>query len=143
MGLVHATPAMGRQASATQVVPNEDEPMTLHLIARGLALVWIAAAFVASTPAAAQTASTTDAVRVRFADLDINHAAGAKVLLGRIAAAADRVCTGDVDTAILTRRTDFIACRTSVIQRTVMGLGVPMVIAVAGYADPKLVVAQR
>lgn len=117
--------------------------MTMFFTARTLGLIWVAAAVVSSTPAAAQTVNGTEAVRVQYADLDINNAAGAKVLLGRIEAAAGRVCSGDVDTANMTRRTDFIACRSSAIQRTVVELGVPMVMAVAGYADPRLVVAQR
>jgi UrcA family protein len=46
----------------------------------------------AATPAGADPVDATPSVKVNYSDLDVDHAAGAKVLFGRIQTAAHKVC---------------------------------------------------
>jgi UrcA family protein len=117
--------------------------MTKTLGPRLLGLIWAAAAVVVSTPVAAQNVTETNSVHVNYADLDITHAEGAKALLGRIKAAAGRVCGDDGDAALRIDHSEFVRCRSKAIQRAVVQVNSPMVMATAGYADPTIVLAQR
>ena len=93
--------------------------------------------------ALAQTQDEAPNIEVRFADLDIGHAAGAKVLLGRIEAAAASVCGGNPDPRLLDQRVFFERCRKMAMVRAIAQVNSPMLAAMAGQASEPVRVAGR
>ena len=68
--------------------------------------------------AAGAQAGETNSVTVRYSDLNLNTAAGAKVLYQRINSAAKQVC-GDVDSRQMQRATVAKACMDQAIENSV------------------------
>jgi len=62
---------------------------------------------------------------VRYGDLDIDHAAGAEILLRRISLAATRVCGGQPDARAWGATRAFATCRQTTIARAVTRVGAP------------------
>ena len=97
-----------------------------HQIARvaysTLALILASQAAIASA-----TAFDTEAPRrtVRYADLDIEHAAGAAALYERIRVAAREVCAPESSTWQLTFRRETGHCREEAIERAVKDVNAP------------------
>ncbi len=115
---------------------------TFNAGALGLAIFAVAALAIAA-PAAAQTAEAPISVSVPYADLDIGHAAGAKVLFERIKTAAVRACGGEPDLRQLDQRSRFDQCRAETIGRTVTQLDAPMLTAVASHGVEPVSLASR
>ncbi len=89
----------------------------------------------------AQTFDAPISVLVRFADLDINHAPGSKIMLGRVEAAATRACGGEPDIRDLGRRAVYLTCRASTIDRALKELGSGVVTAAANKRSGNAVLA--
>lgn len=105
-------------------------PVAFNLIGAACAL----AAAVAGLPAASQPYAAGDApvsVRVGYADLNLNSAAGAKAMLARIDAAARQACGTEPDIRDLQRVTVYSHCMTETTQRAVATLNAPLVTALA------------
>lgn len=101
----------------------------------------IATALSLAAPGHAQTFDGPISVSVRFADLDINHAPGAKIMLGRIEAAATRACGGEPDIRDLGRRAVYLTCRASTIDGALKQLGSGIVTAAANQLSGNTVLA--
>ena len=95
-----------------------------------------------AAPVHAQTVDAPVSVLVRFADLDIHHAPGAKILSGRLEVAATRACGGQPDIRELSQRAVFEKCRASTIDRALKALG-PDFVTVAANQPSVTVVAGR
>jgi UrcA family protein len=118
--------------------------MTKFPTVRALLLTFAAAAaLTAAAPALAQTNEEPATVSVRYADLDINHAAGAKVLIERIENASVRACGGAPDIRELQVRAVFDKCHDSAFNRAVTTLDAPVVTAIAGQPLNKVRLASR
>lgn len=105
-------------------------PATYSLIGA----VCVLAAVAAGLPAAGQPSAADDApisVRVGYADLNLNSAAGAKAMLARIEAAARRACGSEPDIRDLQRVAVYSRCRTETTQRALTALNAPLVTALA------------
>ena len=70
-------------------------------------------------------------VRVSFADLDINHPAGAEVLLKRIERAAVTVCGERPSLPLQAEDLAYQQCRNDAVGRAVSRMNAPMLTAVA------------
>jgi UrcA family protein len=104
--------------------------MTKFLTVRALISTFAAvAALTAAAPSLAQTNDAPLAVSVRYADLDITHAAGAKILIERIEAASVRACGGAPDIRELHERAVFDKCYNSAFGQAVTTLDAPLVTA--------------
>jgi UrcA family protein len=68
---------------------------------------------------------------VSFADLDINHPAGADMLLRRIESAASTVCGGEPSVGPLAQSFAYQRCRTDAIRRAIGHANAPMLTAAA------------
>jgi len=79
-------------------------------------------------------------VTVRYADLDIDRAAGAEILLRRISLAATRVCGGEPDARAWGPTVAFTACRDATVARAVARVGAPALLA---RHEARFVLAQR
>ena len=91
----------------------------------------ILAASAIAIPAAAQPADQTVSIRVSYADLDIGHSAGAKVLLHRLQAAAVQACGGMPDVRVLAQVAAFDRCRREAVGRAVAQIDSPTLDAAA------------
>jgi UrcA family protein len=72
--------------------------------------------------AQAQTDTVEASVSVRYADLDLSKAEGAKTLEGRIARAANVACGGRPDSRDLNQIRFFEACRKAAISKAMAAL---------------------
>jgi UrcA family protein len=115
-----------------------DLEMTKSFVAHALGLSLAATALLAcAQPASAQRDDRSTSVVVRFADLDINHPAGADMLLGRIERAADTVCGGEPSNGLEGEGRVYRQCRTDAITRAVDQLNAPLLSAIAaGRSKP-------
>jgi len=88
-----------------------------------------AAVFVAfAASASAQSVSTGERqVTVSYGDLNVDHEAGAQILINRLRAAADRVCGGRPDIRILNQLGAYQTCVTQAMDRAVASIGHPVV----------------
>jgi UrcA family protein len=109
-----------------------------HFLQRTLGAVTlsIAAASIltASAPANAQPQDDAIRVTVSYGDLNLARADGAKVLLQRIQAAADRACGEAPDVRLMSRRAFYDACRAHAVAAAVTDVGSPTLTAMAGPA---------
>jgi len=80
----------------------------------------------------AQTASDPIRVTVSYGDLNIDQTDGAKALVQRIVAAADRACGYAPDQRLLADLARYQACRTHAIDTAVAAVDSPTVTAMAG-----------
>lgn len=98
------------------------------------------AAIALAGSASAQTADQDSApsVTIQFADLDLGHQAGARVMFQRIQTAAVVACGGQSDLQMLERRQLFDSCRKQTITRALDQLHAPLVTAMGGQPAPVL-----
>jgi UrcA family protein len=109
-----------------------DLKMIKSYVAHALGLSLAATALLAyAQPASAHLDDRSTSVVVRFADLDINHPAGAERLLDRIEQAADTACGGEPSSGLDGERRVYRQCRTDAITRAVDQLNAPLLTAVA------------
>jgi UrcA family protein len=109
-----------------------DPKMTKSHVAHVLGLSLAASALLAfGEPAKAQPDDQSTNVRVNFADLDINHPAGAEGLLKRIERAANTACGGEPGAHFGTEMLVYQQCRTDAITRAVDRVNAPLLTAVA------------
>jgi UrcA family protein len=87
----------------------------------------------ATTQAHSQAADEPISVSVQYGDLDIGHAAGAKVLLQRIEAASVRACGGEPDLRVLQQHAAYNQCRKTAVGEAVAQIGSPIVTALANH----------
>ena len=104
--------------------------MIFKTTARLAAAIVLTASAVAA-PAMAQSASEPIGVTVSYRDLDLNHAAGAAVLLRRLQAAAEQACGGAPDPRVLGQRPAFEQCRNDAVSHAVAKLNAPLLTAAA------------
>jgi len=118
--------------------------MTKFFNASSLALT-VASAMAAITPApaSAQSIDAPISVSVPYADLDIGHASGARVLLQRIQSASIRACGGEPDIRGLRERAAFDQCRKVTTSKAVAQVASPMLTAMAEHDLPPVRVAGR
>ena len=104
----------------------------------------IAAAFVAfAASASAQPVSTGEGrVTVSYGDLNLNHEAGAQILINRLHAAADRVCGGQPDMRVLKQWGAYQTCVAQAMDRAVASISHP-VVANAYWHNERLVRASN
>jgi UrcA family protein len=102
-----------------------------------------AVALMIAAPAMAQTADDAITVSVQYADLDVGHAAGAKILLQRIEAAATTACGGEPDLRLLGERAGFDRCKAATVAQALRAVDAPMVTAMANGSDQPVILAQR
>lgn len=102
--------------------------MNFKTTARALATLVLTASAVAA-PAMAQSVDGPISVTVRYADLDIGHAAGAAMLLRRLQAAADQACGGASHE--LDRMVAYEHCRDETLSRAVARVNAPLLTAAA------------
>src|SRR5476649_928425 len=92
--------------------------------------------FAASTHAAPVADSSSDpaamSVNVSIADLNLASSSGAKVVLGRIHAAARTICGDEPDIRLTERFAIYQSCLKTTVDRTVASLGAPLVTAMSG-----------
>lgn len=106
--------------------------MTKYFVAHALGLSLAATALLAfGEPARARTDDQSISVRVKFADLDINHPAGAEGLLKRIERAAVTACGEEPDFHFGTEILVYQQCRTDAISRAVDQVHAPLLTAMA------------
>jgi UrcA family protein len=118
--------------------------MTKYFNAHALGLSLVAATLVASAePASARSDESSISVRVSFADLDINHPAGADKLLKRIERAADTVCGGEPSDPLLVESLDYRHCRGDAIRKAVIQANAPMLTALASRNIKPMFVASH
>jgi UrcA family protein len=112
--------------------------MTKSYVAHALGLSLAVTALLAcAQPASAQLDDRSASVVVRFADLDINHTAGADILLRRIERAADTACGGEPSFGLGGESRLYRQCRTDAITRAVDQLNAPLLTAAAaGRSKP-------
>lgn len=110
--------------------------MTRFLFASVASLAAAAAVLSCAAPALAQTSASLPSVAVKYTDLNIGSRAGAQALLKRIEAAANTVCGGAPDIRQLNQMASFEACRRSAVANAVVGVGSPMLTAVAHGDSP-------
>jgi UrcA family protein len=108
--------------------------MTHHPHNLGLALASFAALMISGS-AAAQSNGEPVSVSVRFADLDTQHAAGARILLERIQLAASAACGEQPDNRLADQRMAYDQCRKATIGRTLKLLDAPLVNAAARRSE--------
>jgi UrcA family protein len=108
-----------------------------------LAVVAAAAAAAICGPAIAQPAEAPMSVTVGYADLNLNSAGGARILLHRIQTAADQSCGGAPDIHALSLRTGFDHCRNDAVGQAVIRVNAPMLSAAAKGAEAPVVLAGR
>ena len=82
----------------------------------------------------AQAAPGVPQVTVSYADLDITHAAGAKVLLERLTIASHTVCGEQPDARDLTSWQAYRSCARDALSRAVASVHEPLVARL--FADP-------
>lgn len=104
--------------------------MTKHRVAQALGLS-LAALLAFGEPARAQPDDHSIKVRVNFADLDINHPAGAEGLLKRIERAAFIACGEDPGPNFGTEALVYQQCRTDAVSRAVDQVNAPLLTAMA------------
>ncbi len=91
--------------------------MTNALNSRLVALALTATSLLASAaPAAALTLADGMQVTVRYADLDVGHAAGQKILVQRVERAASKVCGPEPYIRAFSQRAAYEKCRTIAIE---------------------------
>ena len=95
-----------------------------------------AATLSCAAPVLAQTSDTVPSVSVKYSDLNIGSRPGARVLLKRIAAAANTVCGGAPDIRQLSQLASFEACRRFAVARAVAAVDSPMLTAMAHGGSP-------
>jgi UrcA family protein len=117
--------------------------MTKLFSVSGLGLTFAVVSTFAAVPAHAQFIDTPISVSVGYADLDINQAAGAKILLERIDAASVRACGGEPDIHMMQQRATFDQCRKSAVDQAVATVNTPLVTALADQGLPSVHVASR
>ena len=118
--------------------------MTKFPTVRALRLtLTIAAALAAAAPALAQTDEAPIIVTVSYADLDISHAAGAKIMNKRIEAASVRSCGGAPDDRLLRERAAFDKCHNRAFNEAVIKFNALRVSAIAGQAQHPVNLASR
>ena len=86
----------------------------------------MATAGIASTAQAGDAAKSSpryDSVVVKYSDLDLNSAAGNKVLFARLSAAAERACGNAPNARDLQRQAQFRACYDSALNKAVDKIG--------------------
>jgi len=111
---------------------------------RGVALSFATATVLASAaPVQAQTADSPISVSVPYADLDIGHVAGAKMLLQRIHAASVTACGGAPDIRLLKSRATFDACRIQAVNQAVEKVDAPVLSALANVGHKPVRTASR
>jgi len=110
------------------------------LTTAALAATLIASSGVAQAQPGARAGEEAVSITVRYADLDINRAAGADILLRRISLAATRVCGGQPDARAWGPTRAFTTCRDASIARAVARVGAPALLA---RHEERLVLAQR
>jgi UrcA family protein len=98
----------------------------------------VAVLLAAAASACAKPEELSTSVRVDFADLDINHPAGADALLKRIERAAVTACAGWSSAPLLeAQATAYQQCREDAISQAVSRLNAPMLTTVAkGVVKP-------
>ena len=89
----------------------------------------IAVAFVAfAAGASAEPVSTGESQEtVSYGDLNLDHEAGAQILINRLRAAADRVCGGQPDLRDLDQLSLYRTCVTQAMDRAVASISHPVV----------------
>src|SRR5579859_1577838 len=103
---------------------------------RTLSAVLVAAsALTLAANASAQTSDEPTSVTVSYADLDLGHAAGARVLLQRIRSASTRACGGQPDLREVQQVTDFVKCREKATRAAIAEVDSPILTAVASRQD--------
>jgi UrcA family protein len=106
--------------------------MTRYFNAHALGLSLVAATLAAAAePASAKSNESPISVRVSFADLDINHPAGADMLLKRIERAADTACGGAPSDPLLVESFNYRECRADAIRQAVIQANAPVLTALA------------
>jgi UrcA family protein len=90
-----------------------------------------AAVLAAAAPASAQSLNEQASVTVRYGDLNLDHAAGAKALLYRIKIAAKIACSPIPEMGRWDEVRAFDACRKAAIDRAVAKVGSPILTAMA------------
>ena len=89
-------------------------------------IAFLATTGIASTAQAGDAAMSSpryDSVIVKYSDLDLSSAAGAKTLFARLSAAAESACGNAPNTRDLQRQAQFRACYESALQRAVDKVG--------------------
>ena len=97
------------------------------------ALVAVALAMGAQQACAAPADDGTVSVPVRYSDLDLQHAAGARSMLDRLTAAAQTACGPQPAIVELSRRSAYDNCVRQSVSRGVRTLNAPLVSA--AFAD--------
>jgi len=110
------------------------------LMTAALAATLIASSGAARAQPATFASEEAPSVTVRYADLDIDRAAGAEILLRRISLAATRVCGGEPDARAWGPTVAFTACRDATVARAVARVGAPALLA---RHEARFVLAQR
>lgn len=113
---------------------------TLSALGATLAVASLA---LASSPAKAQTSDAPAIVSVNYADLDITHAPGARVLIGRIEAASERVCGGALGGREPGERAAVDQCRKDAVSRAIGQINPPLFSALTGEQPRSVNVANR
>ena len=101
------------------------------------------AALAIGAPAGAQTSEAPITVSVPYGDLNINHAAGAKVLLERIRTASVQACGGAPDIRLLAQSAAFDQCRKAAVNQAVAQMGSVILTALIDQAMEPVSVASR
>lgn len=120
--------------------PHSTKPArTVAFPGRSLGLLAAIVAVLACDAAAAQAAERADdappRVVVRYADLDIAHEAGARILRQRLATAASRVCGDAPDVRLLASTARFKRCQQAALARAMTDLsGQAVMLAQSGAA---------
>ena len=104
-----------------------------------------AAAFglIVAAPAGAQTSEAPISISVQYADLNLNHAAGANMLLQRINSAAVRACGGAPDIRLPAQRSAFDQCRKAAVSQAVAEVNSPVLTAMVSHNPTPVTVASR
>lgn len=92
---------------------------------------------------AGQAADGAPSVTVQYGDLDIGHAAGAKILLQRIEFASGQVCGGPPDIRLLDARSRYQACKAKAFANGLATLNAPLVNQLADAHRQPMVEASR
>ena len=95
-----------------------------------------AAALFCAAPVLAQPFDIVPSISVKYGDLNIGSPAGAQVLLKRIEAAANTACGGAPDIRQLNQWSSFERCRRSAVDRAVVSVGSPTMMAMAHRDSP-------
>jgi UrcA family protein len=118
--------------------------MTYNISTQTVGVAIAAAAILAvAAPAAAQITETPISVSVSYADLDLGHAVGARVLFERIKSASIRACGGAPDVRVLKQRLAFNQCVEAATSQAVAQVGAPILTSMAGREVQLARVARR